>query len=220
MLDLEQYIGKEIVWISPRSFDEVIESYRMKDGYYYLPNKVSRYCTVDMKIIPIAQWCYENTELPIEMRIGFRANEMRRAKNMIGRQVEVIEPFKFRVGQSESGRNKWKVLPYRKHSFPLIDDRIFKDKIEKFWEGKPVRFAYANNCVGCFNRNEIFLKHMSNKDPETFEWFAEKERLSDYKATFKTGTTYDKIKKHPRSSFWCKNFLSLNKLREKKQRRY
>ena len=35
MLDLEQYIGKKISWISPNTFDEIIE----KHGNY-LPNKL------------------------------------------------------------------------------------------------------------------------------------------------------------------------------------
>ena len=53
-----------------------------------------------------------------------------------------------------------------------------------------------NNCVGCFHRSEMLLKHMSNKAPKQFEWFAKQERQTDYKATWRTGVTYDKIKNH------------------------
>jgi len=95
MLDLEQFIGQEIVWLSKNTFEEVIGSYKMANGKNYLPNQMTRYCTTDMKVKPIAQWCYENTELPVEMRIGFRANEMSRAKTMIERAVNGIESFKF-----------------------------------------------------------------------------------------------------------------------------
>ena len=55
MLDLEQFIGCEIIWLSENTFENVIQ----KHGNY-LPNLMSRFCTVDMKIKPIAQWCYEN----------------------------------------------------------------------------------------------------------------------------------------------------------------
>lgn len=190
MLDLEQYIGQEIIWLSDKTFEEVIQ-----DHNEYLPNKMSRFCTVDMKVKPIAQWCYDNTDLPVEMRIGFRANEMRRAKNMIERAGENgIETFKFKIGKHKNGNNKWKELEYRKTTFPLIEDGLFKDTIEEYWKDKPVRFAYMNNCVGCFHRSQIFLKHMSNKAPKQFEWFAKQER--EVKGTFKTGTTYDKIKNH------------------------
>jgi hypothetical protein len=193
MLDLEQFIGKEINWISPKSFEEVI--YRTTSNY--LPNKVQRFCTIDMKINPIAQWCYKNTDLPVEMRIGFRANEMRRAKNMIEKkEADGLEYFKFKIGTHLNGKNKWKELPYRNTTFPLITDGLFKDTIEEYWKDKPVRFAYMNNCVGCFHRSEMLLKHMSDKAAKQFEWFAKQERDTDYRATWRTGVTYDKIKNH------------------------
>jgi len=188
MLDLEQYLGKEIVWLSPETFESTIE----KHGNY-LPNIMSRFCTVDMKIKPIAQWCYENTELPVQMRIGFRANELSRANRMIERQINGIENFKFKVG-NKNGRNKWKELPYRITEFPLIKDAVFKDTIENFWKDKPVRFAYQNNCVGCFHRSELMLKHMSNKAEKQFNWFIEMERKNG--CTFKNGITYEKIKNY------------------------
>lgn len=188
MLDLEQYIGQEIIWLSDRTFDEVIE----KAGGY-LPNIMTRFCTSKMKVEPIAQWCYDNTDLPVEMRIGFRANEMSRAKTMIERSVNGIENFKFKIGK-KNGRNQWKELPYRSARFPLIEDGIFKDTVENYWKDKPVRFAYKNNCVGCFHRSEIFLKHMSQRDEKQFDWFVRMEQKNG--CTFKKGITYEKIKNH------------------------
>ena len=188
MLDLEQFIGSKITWLSANTFENVIQ----KHGNY-LPNIMSRFCTVDMKIKPIAQWCYENTELPVKMRIGFRANELSRANRMIERQVNGIEDFKFKVGE-KNGRNKWKDLPYRQVEFPLIKDAVFKDTIENYWKGKPVRFAYQNNCVGCFHRSELMLKHMSNKAEKQFNWFIEMERKNG--CTFKSGITYERIKSY------------------------
>jgi len=193
MLDLEQFIGKEITWLSETTFEDVIGSYKMANGSNYLPNQMTRYCTTDMKVKPIAQWCYENTNLPVEMRIGFRANEMSRAKTMIERQIDGIENFKFKVGE-KNGRNKWKELPYRKVKFPLIEDGIFKDTIEEYWKDKPVRFAYMNNCVGCFHRSEMLLKHISNKAGNKFNWFVQMENKNN--CTFKSGITYDRILKH------------------------
>ncbi len=153
---------------------------------------MQRFCTTDMKVTPIKNWCYENTELPVEMRIGFRANETRRADNMIKREKEDgFQYDKFVVGYSQTGRNRWKELKYRKVTFPLIQDGIFKDKIEEYWRGKPVRFAYMNNCVGCFHRNEVLLKHMSDKEPNKFNWFVNQE---EDKVRFKKETSYQKIK--------------------------
>lgn len=188
ILDLEQYTGREIVWLSPTTFEDVI-----KKAGGYLPNIMTRFCTSKMKVEPIAQWCYDNLELPVEMRIGFRANEMSRAKTMMDRAVDSIENFKFKVGE-KNGRNQWKELPYRFARFPLIEDGVFKDTIEEFWRNKPVRFAYQNNCVGCFHRNELMLKHMSTKAEKQFDWFVRQEQENG--CTFKNGVTYEKIKKH------------------------
>ena len=188
MLDLEQFIGKKIDWITGESFDKII-----KKAGGYLPNIMTRYCTSKMKVEPIAQWCFENMELPVKMRIGFRANEISRANRMIEKQVNGLENFKFKVGE-KNGRNKWSELPSRLVEFPLIKDIIFKDKIEEFWKNKPVRFAYMNNCIGCFHRNELLLKLMSEKYKEKFDWFILKENENN--CTFKKGITYKKIKNH------------------------
>ena len=192
IFDLEQYIGQEIHWISPITFDDVVNN---KIGGKFLPNKVQRNCTVRLKVYPIAQWCYDNTPLPIDMRIGFRANEMNRAKRMNERAEKGIEKFKFIIGR-KNNRNKWGTLEYRKVTFPLIKDGIFKDDIEQYWKDKPVRFAYMNNCVGCFHRSELLLNHLSIKNPKKFEWFAKQEREINYKARWKSSITYDKIKNY------------------------
>jgi len=188
MLDLEQFMGREITWISPTTFEDVIS----KAGDY-LPNIMTRFCTSKMKVEPIAQFLHDNAVLPVEMRIGYRANEMSRAITMTDKAVNGFEDFKFKVGE-KNGRNQWKSKPYRIAKFPLIEAGIFKDNIEAFWKDKPVRFAYKNNCVGCFHRNEIFLNHMSKRVPNKFDWFIEQEKLTGN--TFKNGITYEKIKKH------------------------
>ena len=186
MLDLEQLLGKEIIWLSNTTFEEVIE----KAGGY-LPNVIRRFCTQKMKVEPIAQWCYENTDLPVEMRIGFRANELSRANRMTQKEIDGYENFKFRVG-TKNGRNQWKELPYRKATFPLIQDMIYKDTIEDYWINKPVRFAVRNNCVGCFHRNELLLNHISKLQENKFDWFINQEEK--YQCTFKKGITYERIK--------------------------
>ena len=48
MLDLEQFIGRPITWVTGKSFDETVK--RGKDGKVQLPNAMRRFCTVEMKI--------------------------------------------------------------------------------------------------------------------------------------------------------------------------
>lgn len=192
MLDLEQFIGKKINWVSGITFDEVVEK---KGGW--LPNKLHRYCTTNLKLIPIFEWWYKNINDPVEMRIGYRANELKRAIRMNDKlNKNGLLEIKATVSKHPNGRNKWQIFEWQKPSFPLIDDNIRKDKIEEFWKNKPIRFAWMNNCVGCFHRNEMLLKKMFDKNTNKMQWFADQEIGRNGKGTWKTGITYEKIKKH------------------------
>jgi hypothetical protein len=195
MLDLEQLIGKKIDWVTGATFDEIIN----RNGKKYLPNVTQRFCTTEMKLKPMFEWWLKNFNEPVEMRIGFRANEVSRAETMLLKTSENgLYTFKHIIGKTKTGNsNKWKDTEWQKPIFPLITDRIFKDTIEKFWSDKNVRFAYMNNCVGCFHRNEILLKKMSEKHPNKFNWFCDQEKETGYATrTFKNGITYDKIRNH------------------------
>ena len=154
MLDLEQFIGRKITWVTGKTFDKITT----RKDKVYLPNKVQRFCTVEMKIEPMFYWWAKHIGEPIEMRIGFRANETRRAKNMLERcNADGLSEFKATFGKHKDGRNKWEDIPYQKPSFPLIDSNVYKDTIEQFWLDKPVRFAWMNNCVGWRTDKSIVL---------------------------------------------------------------
>jgi len=191
MLDLEQYIGRKITWVTGKTFDEII----IRKDKKYLPNVTQRFCTTEMKLNPIFDWWYNNIKEPIETRIGYRANEQRRAKKMYERlNQDGLLTHKVIVGKRGT-RNKWEEVGWQKPAFPLIDDNIYKDQVEVFWKDKPVRFAYMNNCIGCFHRNEVLLKLMSEKHPSKFDWFIEAEQDTGYNVrTFKNGVSYKQIK--------------------------
>jgi hypothetical protein len=170
ILDLEQYIGSEVTWITGKTFEEVI---KLKGNY--LPNKMVRFCTVEMKIKPIFNWLKENTDLPVEMRIGFRPNEIKRAEGVLAKADETgLEYFETVIGKKGS-QNKWGKVPYRYCKFPLIENNISKDTIYNYWNDKPVRFAYRNNCVGCVNRQPLMISHMASKDLDKVKWFEKQE---------------------------------------------
>ena len=80
ILDLEQFIGQEIHWVTGKTFDETIIT--TKKETKYLPNKIARYCTTEMKTMPILYWMYNVIKEPVIMRFGYRANETNRAKTM------------------------------------------------------------------------------------------------------------------------------------------
>ena len=174
MLDLEQFIGSKIDWVTGKTFDNAI--IKTKKGTRYLPNKMARYCTTELKTMPILYWMYDVIKEPVIMRFGYRANETRRAVKMMDKtDEEGFTKVKATFTTLKDGRNSWGVYRYCKPEFPLINDNIYKDTIEQFWKDKDVRFAYMNNCVGCWWRSPLLLKKMSDKHPKKMKWFADQE---------------------------------------------
>lgn len=196
ILDLEQFIGKKIDWVTGKTFDEVVLRKNGKHGKC-LPDVFRRFCTQEMKIKPLGQWAYDNLNEVHEWRLGFRANETRRAENTNKRLKNGCLWDKFIIGKHKNGNNKWtKEIPYQIPVYPLIEDNIYKDQIEAYWKGKPVRFAYMNNCVGCFHRPPALLNHISHKAPNKFKWFSDQE-VPEHNILWKSekGITYDSIGK-------------------------
>jgi len=191
MLDLEQMIGTKISWVSGKTFDEII----VRKDKIYLPNVVQRFCTTEMKLQPIFDWWKKEINEVVEMRIGFRANEQSRAKNMISKTNSNGNlEFKTIIGKTKTGnQNSWADIEWQKPAFPLIETPMYKDNIEVYWKDKPVRFAYMNNCVGCFHRNPVLLKHLSNTNENKFQWFIDQEKNKN-NAFFKKGISYLEIK--------------------------
>ena len=170
MLDLEQYIGKKITWVTGKTFEDVL----MTAGT--LPDPLRRYCTTQMKLEPMFEWWRKKVITPCEFRLGFRANETNRAKRTTEKTNEngFLE-MKAIVGKRKT-RNKWAIIEWQKPVYPLIKDNIYKDQIEEYWKDKPVRFAWMNNCVGCFHKNPLLIRKMWDKHPDKIKWFAEQER--------------------------------------------
>ena len=195
MLDLEQYIGKKIDWVTGLTFEEVVGLPQNN----VLPSPIRRYCTEHLKMHLIFEWWQKEINEVVEMRIGFRANEQRRANNTIKKLVNGLLGIKHIVGQSKNGRNKWATTYYQKPVFPLIDinNPIMKIDVENYWKDKPVRFAEINNCVGCFHRNEVLLKKMWETHENKMQFFSDLEKDRKYNNdTFKMtdDITYEKIK--------------------------
>ncbi len=173
MLDLEQYLGQQVTWVTGITFEEAI---KLKGGW--LPNKMNRYCTTELKMVPIFNWWKIRFSMdPVIMQIGYRAHEVSRANDMLSAcNADGLSEFEGTVAQMiKSRRFKWATIPWRKPSFPLIEEGIYKQDIARFWKGKPVRFADYNNCHFCFNRNAYFLRYMYEQDPRKIRWAASQE---------------------------------------------
>lgn len=188
IFSLEQYIGKEIKWLTGVTFEELI-----KIKANYLPNVMTRYCTSELKMTPIFNWWRETINEVCEMRIGFRYGEEERKNNLLAKlNSNGIEEYKTIIGKAKT-RNKWGMVEWRKPSFPLIDNMIRKDMVDSYWKGKPVPFrdGYYNNCVGCFHRNPLFLSMMNKDNKIKMDWFERQEEITGNR--FKREITYKQI---------------------------
>lgn len=191
MLDLEQFIGRKIHWVTGMTYEEFIQ----KRNGGYVPNIDWRYCTTYLKLIPMCQWWLCNVGEPVEMRIGFRANETSRANDSLAKtNKDGLSELKIDVAVKKT-KTRWqkiyKTFAWQKPVFPLINDNIYKYDIVKYWEGKPVRFAPYNNCVGCFHRSPPFLAKMFDYHPNKMQWFADQE----VKGTWRKDIKYENLKK-------------------------
>jgi len=190
ILDLEQFLGKDIFWVSGDTFDEVLKK---KSGY--LPNKLKRFCTTHLKIEPIFYWWAEHISSPIIMNFGYRANEVIRAKKMRKKVNDKgLLEMKATFGYHDNGKRKWELIAWQKPNFPLIDDFIFKDKIVNYWSDKKVRFAERNNCIGCFYKNPMLLNKMFQKFPEKMNWFKKQEL--EKQSRWRSDVSYSQIKNY------------------------
>ena len=80
MLDLEQFLGQRIDWVTGPSFDEIIAAPHNN----LLPSAMRRYCTAEMKMAPIFQWWRNHCNIgegeAVWMQVGFRAGEEARGE--------------------------------------------------------------------------------------------------------------------------------------------
>ena len=179
MRDLEQLLGKEIIWVVGDTFERVN---RKMTGGKGLPNNQWRFCTTEMKIRPIFDWWFKNINEKVRMGIGFRYDEKERAERF-------STTFKGIVGKRGT-RNKWEELEWREGYFPLIEDKITHYPIYQWSQKIGITFPADSNCVGCFWKPVQQLRKNWDNEPDKMQWFANQETHANWKKEM----AYDKIK--------------------------
>ena len=166
MLDLEQRIGREITWLRGDGFEQVMNKKKA------VPNQFKRFCTTEMKMKPIFEFLFKYTELPVQMRIGFRYDEMERAENF-------KDTFKYSHSCNNYGakQNNWKEIVWRVGDFPLINDKIFHKDIVDYWRDKDIVFPEDSNCQNCFWKQEQQLRKNFDNNPHIMRWAAVQEAI-------------------------------------------
>lgn len=180
MRDLEQLIGKEIIWTTGDTFEKVILKKKS------LPNMMWRFCTTEMKMKPIFEYCQKEVGEVVEMRIGFRYDEKERANRGNTK-------FKTIIGQSPNGRNKWGEVYWRELNYPLIDNKKMHPDIVKWAKGTGLVFPDDSNCVGCFWKPLQQLRKNWEDEPQKMKWFAEIE--AEWKRKFKKEMSYYDVRR-------------------------
>lgn len=178
MRDIEQRLGREIIWVTGETFEQVCMKKKA------LPNLMMRFCTTEMKMKPIFEYCQENLGI-VEMSIGIRYDEEHRAKEN--------NTFKTIVGKSENGRNKWDEIEWRKSSYPLVDNKIAHYQVGQWANDTGLIFPPDSNCVGCFWKPVQQLRKNWEDEPLKMRWFSELEEKM--KRRFKKEISYKNIKK-------------------------
>jgi len=173
IFDLEQMIGREIIWLRGIGWEEMI---RYKSA---IPNMSKRFCTTFLKLQPIFEYCYKYLELPVKMRIGYRADEPERRETF-------SNSFEFAYKceqQSTRWIQRWMELVWRVGDFPLIDDNIFHYAIQRFWEDKGIDFPLDSNCLNCFWKHPQQLRKNFDTDNAIMQWSKIMEDMAGH--TFK-----------------------------------
>jgi hypothetical protein len=180
MRDLEQLLGNEIIWTTGQTFEQVIEKKKA------IPNIMWRFCTTEMKMKPIFEYCQKTIKEVVEMQIGFRYDEKERAnkENTTMRAV---------VGKSKTGnRNKWDDIYWRELSYPLINNKVTHYEVKKWADSSGLVFPPDSNCVGCFWKPLQQIRKNWEDEPNKMKWFEEQE--IKMKRTFKKEMSYSKVK--------------------------
>lgn len=183
--NLEQLLGKEIIWVSGYSFDELIKKRKA------LPNMMQRFCTIEMKMFPIAEWWFKKIGEKVEMQIGFRYDEKERADRF-------KTDIKIKIGKHSNGNNKWKEFNWRVGKFPLIEDKITHYQVAQWANKTNLIFPADSNCVGCFWKPLQQLRKNWEDEPLKMQWFADIEKANFSKRTkvqrWKNEANYEQIK--------------------------
>jgi hypothetical protein len=187
MFDLEQLIGREIIWVAGDTFEQVIK----KQGGI-LPNIMLRFCTQNLKMKVIFEWWQKEINEIVKMRCGFRMDEKERAERF-------TTSFRTIIGKSKNGnRNKWGDIVWREGDFPLIDNKIYHYDVKVWADKTNMIFPSDSNCVGCFHKPLQQLRKNWDDNPSKMQWFADQEKLiknGTKKLQWKKESSYLNIKK-------------------------
>lgn len=172
ILDLEQMVGREIIFLRGIGWEEMMKKKKA------VPNRAKRFCTTMMKMLPIFEFCHTQIGELVEMRIGYRYDEVERVNDF----TETIHyPTKMEY-QPKSNRwiQRWEDIKWRVSRFPLIEDKVLHFHVNNYWAGQSIAFPEDSNCQNCFWKPEQQLRKNMETNPAIMQWAKVQEDLFGY----------------------------------------
>jgi len=124
----------------------------------YLPNPVTRFCTSDLKVVPMRKAMRSLGHDDYTTILGIRADEPRRVAKLRGDTERDIE-------------------------MPLADAGIRSEDVLSWWAAQPFDLRLPNNdpafgnCDLCFLKGSARIERVIRNDPTRADWWAEQESL-------------------------------------------
>jgi 3'-phosphoadenosine 5'-phosphosulfate sulfotransferase (PAPS reductase)/FAD synthetase len=143
----------------------------------YLPNPVARFCTVELKILRIADYMRSLGHEEFEVLVGLRADEPKRIA-------------KLRADPSGGTRGI-------ERRAPLADLGVTRQEVGRYWQAAPFDLALPNvngttmhgNCDLCFLKHSAIVMSLIAENPQRGVWWA-KQESSITNAKIQNGGTF------------------------------
>lgn len=162
-----------------KPFRELIEKRK------YLPNRVARFCTQDLKIRPMKKYC--------QKILGWDHWD-----NLVG--IRYDEPRRWNKSKSVERNEVFGIV------HPLVDWKITKKDVLDYWDKMPFNLElkeYEGNCDICFLKGKKKKQMIAREHPEKFDWWIkmEKETGATFSPDYKYSDLLNFLKKAPEFDF-------------------
>lgn len=142
----------------------------------YLPNPVSRFCTVEMKVRAIHRYLKSIGWTEWDSMLGIRADEPRRLA---------------KIGNQDYGKHEEKVAPLGRVG-------VTKEMVGEFWRSQPFDLELPNidgvtmhgNCDLCYLKGAAQILSLIKEKPSRAVWWAQMETLALALASAPSGAKF------------------------------
>jgi hypothetical protein len=153
--DFEAFENIPVIRLKNNNVDKPFDELLSRKKYKAIPNRVKRFCTVELKIKTCKRYLRTIGIRKFENFIGFRKDEPLRVKRQVKRFVNV------------------------ENKYPLFYDGIDKQIINEFWKHKPYNLeipAILGNCTLCFMKGKNAIMSILSLYPNLAdEWIADEK---------------------------------------------